>query len=181
VTVALGIVAIILAGGSLYYARKSANSSARSAKAAETSSSSSRDAAAASQRSASVAEAADHRERAPRFEIVLKVTAPYPTDRVIYWFRLDGPQDLDEVTIYRPKPPDQIKYPVAATGVTDGWADDAVDLGPLRRTQEVRFTLCCGASEELPDFRILVEMRWGDEIWQDTVLLPSPRGVVAAK
>jgi hypothetical protein len=30
--------------------------------------------------------------------------------------------------------------------------DDEIELGPLALTEEARFTLCCGAAEDLPSF-----------------------------
>ena len=76
---------------------------------------------------------------------------------MIYRIRNDGPQDLDAIIAYRPKPPDGITYPIAATGRTD-WVDDEVDLGPVPLTKEVRFTLCCGIAEELPQFVVRIDV-----------------------
>ncbi len=78
------------------------------------------------------------------------------------------------MTVYRPKPPDRITYPIAATGKTS-WVDDEVDLGAVALTKEVRFTLCCSAAEELPEFLVRIECAAGDDAWVLTLALPSPR------
>ena len=55
---------------------------------------------------------------------------------MIYRVRNDGPQDLDSVTIHRPRPPDRITYPIAVTGGGAGWATDEVTLGPPATKEE---------------------------------------------
>lgn len=128
----------------------------------------------AATRSADAAEAVDHRARSPQLDIRLSHPAPAPVDRVIYNIRNDGPHDLDDLIVYRPRTIDRIKYPIAATGRGD-YADDEVHLGPLALTQEARFTLCCGASPDVPEFRVRIECLAGQETWTMTELLPSPR------
>src|SRR5205807_4411333 len=103
-------------------------------------------------RSAQAAEAADRRARTPKLAILLATPMPAPNNLVIYRVRNDGPQDLEGLVIYRPKPTDRIKYPIAVTGLD--FAEDEITFGPVPLTQEVRFTLCCGASDDLPEFRI---------------------------
>jgi hypothetical protein len=101
-----------------------------------------------------------------------------PGDRAIYRVRNDGPRDLDALIVSRPRPPDDpggIKYPFAVTGGTQGWADDEITLGPIPMGQEVRFTLCCSAAVELPEFRVRMACRAEDDIWTLNELLPSPR------
>lgn len=126
-------------------------------------------------RSAEAAEAADKRARTPRLAIGCTDPSPAPVDRVIYTIRNDGPQDLDLVVVWRPRPGDQIVYPIAKTDGPGGWAEDEVALGPLRMTQETRVTLCCGTAEKLPVFRVRVECRAGSDIWELPIDLPSPR------
>ena len=93
---------------------------------------------------------------------------------MIYRLRNDGPQDLEDIVIYRPKLPNQITYPIAVTG--SGWAEDDIRLGPVELGQEAQFTLCCGIAQELPEFRVLIECNLKNETWKMTKLLPSPRG-----
>jgi hypothetical protein len=128
----------------------------------------------AATRSAHAAEAADRRARTPQLDIVLSNPAPTPIDRVIYRVRNDGPQDLDDLIIYRPRPTDGITYPIAVTG--RDFADDEIHLGPVALAQEAQFTLCCGAAAELPEFRVRIECLSGHESWTMTCLLPPPRG-----
>ena len=127
-----------------------------------------------SSRSAHVAEAADHRARTPQLEIILSEPAPVPINRVIYRLRNDGPQDLEDIVIYRPRLPDQIIYPVAVTG--SDWAEDEIHLGPVALGQEVRFTFCCGIAAKLPEFRVRIYCLAENKTWPLTRLLPSPRG-----
>ena len=154
VSVILGVAALLVSAGSVYFAWKSSRSSARSAR---------------------VAEAIDRRERQPQIEIVRGTAAVYPIENVIYTVRNDGPQALDDVVIYRPRPrnPDGIIYPVAVTG--QPYENDEIHLGPLPLTGEARFTLCCGGAEHLPDYRVHVQFFAGGDEWESTFLLPSPR------
>ena len=133
----------------------------------------------AATRSATAAEAVDRRERTPQLRLLLDDPVEAPSDKVIYRIRNEGPQDLDVVTVYRPKPPDGITYPIAATGRTS-WVDDEVELGPLALTKEARFTFCCGAAEELPDFLVRIECACGGDTWSLSKELPSPRPVRSA-
>jgi hypothetical protein len=128
----------------------------------------------ASEQSAAAAESADRRARTPRLSIMLD-GFPDLSDKAIYRVRNYGPQDLDEVIVYRPRPPDNIEYHLAVTGSPAGWANDEISLGPLAMTQEARFTLGCGASATLPDFRVRIECRSGSDQWPLNEPLPSPR------
>jgi len=152
-TVALGIVALLVSIAAVIFAWRAASAAARSAESAES---------------------AERRARTPQLAILLDNPAPAPVDRVIYRVRNDGPQDLDSLVIHRPRPTDQITYQVAVTG-RGGWADD-VDLGPLELTREARFTLSCAGGEDLPEFHVRVECRSGLDHWEMTRLLPPPRG-----
>ncbi len=58
---------------------------------------------------------------------------------------------------------------------SNGWADDEVDVGPLALGQETRITLCCGAAEDLPEFRIRIECRAEADSWTLLEALPPPR------
>lgn len=149
----LAVIAILVAIGAGVYARISAI---------------------AADRSADAAEAAERRERTPQLSILITDKAEAPCDKAIYRVRNEGPQDLDSVTVYRPRTPDRITYPIAATGRTS-WVEDEVDLGPLALTEEVRFTLCCGAAEELPEYLVRIECAAGDDRWTITKTLPPPR------
>lgn len=129
--------------------------------------------AAAADRSARAAEATDRRQRAPTFAFLLD--HPGGGDRIIYRVRNDGPQDLEHVLMYRPKPPDRITYPLAVTGRGD-WVDDEVELGPLRMGEEAKVTLCCGVAKTLPQFRVRIACSAGEDRWEGVLVLPSPRG-----
>jgi hypothetical protein len=78
------------------------------------------------ERSATASEAADHRVRTPQLAICLVGPFPDLSDRIIYSVRNHRPQDLDDVTIYRPRPPDRIEYHLAVTGSGAGWAEDEI-------------------------------------------------------
>ena len=130
----------------------------------------------ASVRSAKTAEASDHRARTPQLAILLDVPEPAPNDRVIYRIRNDGPQGLDSLIMYRPKPPNGITYPLAVTGRTE-WMDDEIELGPLGLGEENRFTLCCSSTPELPEFRVLIRCTADVDVWETSAVLPSPRGI----
>jgi hypothetical protein len=127
----------------------------------------------AAERSAVSAELTERRERTPRLAILLDNPVLAPGDRVIYRVRNDGPQDLDTLTIYRPRPSDRITYPIGKLSET--WADDRIEWASLALTEEVSFTLCCGAAIEVPEFRVRVECRSGTDEWTLNELLPSPR------
>ena len=157
----LGIAAVLIALVSAYISNRARVEAARSADAAH--------------RSAVVDEAADHRERQPVLDITLTSSAPFPADLAIYRVRNDGVQDLDSVIVHRPRPPNQIVYQVAVTGGS-GDLQDEIDLGPIVITQGASFTLGCGANEELPEFRVRIEVRAGTEVWTLNELLPNPRG-----
>lgn len=130
----------------------------------------------AANRSAAAAEATDRRDRTPKLAMLLSAPAPAPGDRVIYTVRNDGPQDLDHVVVHRPRPTDRITYPIAVTGGGGGWADDEIDLGPVALGGTARFTLCCGAGEDLPELRVRIECRAGRDQWAVVQVLPTPRG-----
>ena len=155
-TLIISVAALLVAGIAAYYAKRSSDASDRSAEAAE---------------------AVDRRERTPELTILLDHPAEAPIDSVIYRVRNDGPQDLDSVTIHRPRPPDRITYPIAVTGGGAGWATDEVTLGPLPLTKEGRITLCCSAAPELPDFLVRIECTSGKDRWTVTRRLPNPRPV----
>ena len=78
----------------------------------------------AADRSAGAAESADRQARTPRLAVLLDNPVPAPSDLVIYRVRNDGPQDLDSLVIYQPRPSDQISYPIAATGGGGKWVDE---------------------------------------------------------
>jgi hypothetical protein len=161
-TVAIGIAALVVAMLAVIYARRTDLSSKRSADSAE--------------RSAAASESSNRLAREPVLTISVVANAPSPADKAIYSIRNDGPQDLTSIVVYRPKPPDRIIYPIAVTGGPGGWADDEISLGPATLGQEVRFTLCCGHAEELPEFRVRIECEAGVDRWPQSRLLPDPRG-----
>ncbi len=153
-SIILSVAALLVAFAAALYARQSAK---------------------ASDRSASAAEAVDRRERTPHLRLLLDYPTEAPIENVIYRLRNEGPEDLDRVTVFRPKLPDGITYPIVVTGAGAGYAEDEIDLGALALTKEGRFTLCCGAAEELPELLVRVECAAGDDEWTLSLALPSPR------
>ena len=167
----LGILALVMSTMSVLFAYRLGKSADRSAVSAEHS-------AAAADRSAIVAESMDRRARRPRMSFLLGSPAPPPIANVIYTVRNDGPQDFDEVVIYRPRPSDQIVYQIALTGGASGHGGsymDEVNFGALRLAEEMRFTLALGVAENLPDFRVRVRVRTGSDEWNLIEVLPHPR------
>lgn len=116
-------------------------------------------------------EAEDRRARSPRLAIGPQHAGDGATS-VIYVVRNDGPQDLDSLVIYRPRPHDGITYPIAKTG--SDWATDEVELGPLAMTQEAHFTLCVGAASPMPAFRVRITCRSGRDTWDLAETLEEP-------
>jgi hypothetical protein len=125
-------------------------------------------------RSADAAETADRRERTPQLAVELNQPNPVPGELAIYRVPSDGPQDPDDIIIYRPRPSDRITYKIAGAG-DFGFADNESHLGSLALTQEAWFTLGCGVVAKLPDSRVRIQCHAGDESWMSARLLPPPR------
>ena len=162
---ALGVIAVVVSVVALLVSWLSYRESKRSAGAAE-------HAAGAADRSAAAAESADLRALTPRLTITLAGPADM-SSLAIYRVRNDGPVDLDDVTVARPRPPDHIEYHLAVTGAD--FAEDEISLGPIALTQEAKLTLGCGVAESLPEFHVRIECRSGAGHWTLTEQLPSPR------
>jgi hypothetical protein len=75
--------------------------------------------------------------------------------------------------VHRPRPADGITYGIAVTGATD--FQDEADLGPMAMAQEARFTLSFGSAPKLPEFRVRIVCRLGEEEWHLTQLLAKGR------
>jgi hypothetical protein len=127
----------------------------------------------AAERSADAAQSSDRLSRVPQLDITLIHPAPPPSDKAIYRLRNDGPQDLSAVTIFRPRPPDRITYPLAVTGLN--WAEDEITF-PLKIADYKEITFCCGVADQLPEFRVRIECESGQDGWPLTKVLPPPRG-----
>jgi len=127
----LSAAALIVSVVAVGYSRKATAAADRSAIAAE--------------RSADAAQSSDRLSRVPQLDLTLVHPAPPPTDKAIYRVRNDGPQDLSAVTIFRPRPPDRITYPLAITGLS--WADDEISF-PLKIGDYKEITFCCGAADQ---------------------------------
>lgn len=155
----LSAAALIVSVVAVGYSRNASAAAGRSAIAAE--------------RSADAAQSSDRLSRVPQLEIALVHPAPPPSDKAIYRVRNDGPQDLSAVTIFRPRPPDRITYPLAITGLS--WADDEITF-PLKIGDYKEITFCCGAADQLPEFRVRIECESGLDGWPLTKVLPPPRG-----
>lgn len=131
-----------------------------------------------SNRSATAAEAAEHRASRPRLIIEPEGDVPRDATDVIYRVHnSDGP-DLALVVVHRPAvaPVDRgVVYPVAATGRSD-YADSA-EIGPIPLAQYGRFTLKIGSGDQLPDFRVKITCRAADgPPWEISETLLTPRG-----
>jgi hypothetical protein len=163
---AIAVLALIVSVVGAWYAKKSADSSKVSAEAAK-------DSAGAARQSAAVDLAEDHRARTPDIQIKVERKTSYPGTSAIFVVRNDGPQDLDSVVVHRPRPADGITYGIAVTGATD--FQDEADLGQLAMAQEARFTLSYGSAPKLPEFRVRIVCRLGDEEWHLTQLLEEGR------
>jgi hypothetical protein len=184
-SIALGVLALLVAVASVVYARRSVKQATRSATAAEASAGHAKRSADASEesavhakRSADAEEVAIHDRHTPMLEIGLDGLGPEAdVPQAYYWLRNDS-QDLDEVIVHRPEPPDNITYWVGrpwAPGREGATGDHLVNLGALARTREVRFALFCGSNPEPPEFRVVVECRKGEERWDVSKLLPPPK------
>jgi len=132
--------------------------------------------AAAAQVSAQAAVAADHRARTPQLAVFVEKLGPPDGTEAIYRVRNDGPADLDSVTVYRPvlgPVEGSIRHEVAATGQGD--YGDAAKIGSIPVAQYRRFTLSLGSRETLPEFRVIVRCRAGQDDWTLNFLLDTPR------
>lgn len=131
-----------------------------------------------SNRSATAAEAAEHRASRPRLLIEPEGEVPRDATDVIYRVHnLDGP-DLAFVVVHRPAVAPVnggVIYPVAATGRSD--YSDSAEIGPIPLAQYGRFTLKIGSGDRLPDFRVKITCRAADgSPWQIPETLLTPRG-----
>ena len=133
----------------------------------------SRNATASAERAADAAQSTDRQGRTPQLDISLLSPAPSPSDKAIYRVRNDGPQDLSAMTVFRPRPPDRITYPLAITG--QNYADDGITFS-LNVGDNVDFIFCCGTADHLPLFRVRIECESGPDRWTLSEELPPPRG-----
>ena len=122
-------------------------------------------------RATRLSEAADRRARVPVLTVIPEDGAEGAT-QVFYRLRNDGPQDLDSVVAFRPRPSDGLTYELRHVG--GEWAADEVDLGRLPLTQEARFGFGCGPARPWPDFQLRVVVRHGRDEWTVVVPLPEP-------
>ena len=81
---------------------------------------------------------------------------------VLYEVRNDGRKDLDSEIVERPITSDRVRYPIARLGSV--WADLA-ELGPLPMGASCGLMLCVGATPTLPEFRVRVTCRAGEDTW----------------
>lgn len=125
-------------------------------------------------RQADAAEVILHDQHKPH--LFIEITGPPQSEQIpwaYYSVRNDGPQDLDEVTVYRPLTTDGIVYRIGYIGQKT--VAEELSLGALALGRQVSFALQCGAAPELPPFWVKIECRKGEERWQLLDLLPSPR------
>lgn len=132
-----------------------------------------------SRRSATAAEAAEHRARRPRLLVEPEGTVQHDATEVIYRVHnLDGP-DLASVVVHRPivGPVDGggVIYPVSATG--RGEYGDTAEIGPIPLAGYSRFTFKLGTREPLPDLRVRITYRAASGApWELSEPLTTPRG-----
>lgn len=147
----VAVFALIVSLGSAIYTRRQAN---------------------ASEGQARVARNADLREREPRLEVTLSEKVGEGDNSALYYLRNLGPQDLESVVLRRPKTDDGVLYDVARLG--DDFGGEA-ELGPLELGHRQGFVLAIGSRRYLPDFRVRIACRAGDDSWESSVELEDPR------
>jgi hypothetical protein len=146
---AIAIVSIVVAGGSVYYAWRSAR---------------------AAEEATRISADQHRREREPQIRIWLPTEeqARVTDDRVIYRLINEGPDDLESVVVHRPfTTADSVVRQIAVTGGTD-WQDDA-DFGALPIGAERQFTVSIGTAsegQEEPDLRVRIVCRRGTDSWE---------------
>ena len=99
----------------------------------------------------------------------------------IYRVTNEGPVDLDSVVVYEPvlgEVEGRIRHPVARTGSD---YSRTAEVGPIPMGTYGRFTLSLGVGVELPQFRVKIVSRAGEEEWAELVLLDPPRERRAAR
>ncbi|WP_155859341.1 hypothetical protein [Cellulomonas sp. KRMCY2] len=179
---ALTIIATAVAVISAVVAVRALGHARRSADAAETSLAEARRSADAAEKSAGAAavtaeadRAEDQRQRHPRLAVAVERLVPHDGPDAIYRVTNEGPTDLDSVVVYEPilgEVEGRIRHPVARTGLDYG---RTAEVGPIPMGAYGRFTLSLGAGAGLPQFRVKIVSRAGQEEWSDVVLLDHPR------
>lgn len=153
----VSVLALLVSGAAVLYARRTAEAAERQA--------------AESRRQADAAHEELHLSNTPRLTVTLK-DDPAEGPDVLYGVRNDGRKDLDSVIVRRPETNDRVRYPVARLGVTD--FADQVELGPLRLGEVGELLLKVGSTTVLPEFRVRITCRAGDDSW-DIIRLLEPR------
>lgn len=169
VATVVAAVSAVIAAFALKHAKDSAADAKRSADAAETS-------AGAATITAAADRAADLRAREPQLIVTVDAMVPHDGQDAIYRVLNEGPQNLDSVVVHRPvlgEVEGRIVHQVAHTGGT-GYQDQA-PLGAIPVTEYQRFTLNLGVREDLPEFRVKIVCRSGDDAWTVTRVLDNPR------
>ena len=155
----VAVLALVVSILSAVYTRRSAHAADRSAGAAE--------------QSAAAAVAAERRDRTPKLVVTMVGPTNERDNTAMYMVRNDGPQDLDSVVVHRPEPEDRVTYPVATEG--EDFSPEPAELGPLALGEERRFVLAVGSTPSLPTFRVRIVCRAGDDCWEWSEQLDSPR------
>jgi hypothetical protein len=147
----VAVLAFIVSLGSAIYTRRQAHASESQARAACN---------------------ADLREREPRLEVKLNEKVGEGDTSALYYLRNRGPQDLESVVMHSPKTDDGVLYSVARLG---GDCGGVAELGPLQLGHRQGFVLAIGSAEYLPEFRVRVVCRAGDDVWESSIELEDPR------
>jgi hypothetical protein len=163
------------------HAKATVEEATRSADAAESSVAEARRSADAAERAAGAAtitaetdRAADHRARTPDLRVTVDKMVEHNGKDAIYRVLNNGSVDVDSVTVYRPVDVEnRIVHGVAPVGVGD--YTDVADLGGIPAAEYAKFVLSLGVAEDLPDFRVRMVCRIGDEEWSYNVPLDNPR------
>ena len=81
------------------------------------------------------------------------------------------PKTSPRFVVFRPVTEDRVRYPVARLG--QDFRDEA-ELGPLEIKAKQGFVPSIGSADDLPEFRVRIRCRIGNDSWEDA-FLDDPR------
>jgi hypothetical protein len=121
---------------------------------------------------AQAATRADLRARRPALEVTLHASVSSGETTAMFYVENKGAEDLDSVVVFRPMTSDGVHYAVARLGQEFG---DEADLGRLEIRAKQGLVLSIGSADDLPEFRVRVRSRIGNDTWEDAYVLDDPR------